>query len=67
LFIKGIKLTTKKAIIIISLVPEAEITDDKEIKRQIKKESNIPFCARVERVSINSDKTTKAVIDWYTK
>jgi flagellar basal body P-ring protein FlgI len=57
----------KKAVIIIRLVPEAEVTDDKEIARQIRKERNIPFCAKVEKVSINSDKTAKAVIDWYTK
>jgi hypothetical protein len=58
---------SKKAVIIIQLVPEAELTDDNEIINQIKRESNIPFCATVEKVSINSDKTTKAVIDWYTK
>jgi hypothetical protein len=57
----------KKAILIIQLVPEAETTNDKEIVEQIKKESNIPFCAKVETVSINADKTTKAVIDWYAK
>ena len=43
---------TKKATITISLVPEAEITDDKEIERQIKEESSIPFCAEVKKVII---------------
>lgn len=57
----------KKAILVIQLVPEAEVADDNEIVRQIIKESNIPFCATVEKVSINSDVTTKALIDWYTK
>jgi len=58
---------SKKAVIIVQLVPEAELTDDNEIVNQIKRESSIPFCAIVEKVSINSDKTTKAVIDWYAK
>jgi hypothetical protein len=43
---------TKKATITISLVPEAETTDDKEIERQIKEESSIPFLAKVEKVTV---------------
>jgi len=39
-------------IIMISLVPEAEITDNKEIEKQIKEESSIPFLAEVEKVTI---------------
>jgi len=40
----------KKAIITISLVPEAETTHNKEIKEQIKEESSIPFCAEIEKI-----------------
>jgi len=39
-------------IIMISLVPEAEITDNKEIEKQIKEDSSIPFLAEVEKVTI---------------
>jgi len=39
-------------IIVISLVPEAEMTDNKEIEKQIKEESSIPFLAEVEKVTI---------------
>ena len=42
----------KRAIILISLVPEARITDNKEIEKRIKKESSIPFLAKVEKVTI---------------
>jgi len=42
----------KRATILISLVPEAKITDNKEIEKQIKKESSIPFLAKVEKVTI---------------
>jgi len=42
----------KKAIITISLVPEAETTDNKEIEKQIKEESSIPFGAEIEKVVI---------------
>jgi hypothetical protein len=45
---------SKKAIIVVQLVPEAEITDNKEIEKQIKEETSIPFCAKVEKVSIKS-------------
>jgi uncharacterized protein (UPF0335 family) len=43
---------TKRAIILISLVPEAKTTGNKEIEKQIKKESSIPFLAKVEKVTI---------------
>ena len=42
----------KRATILISLVPEAEITDNKEIEKQIREESSIPFYAEVEKVVI---------------
>lgn len=44
-------------IIVISLVPEAEITDAKEIEKQIKKESSIPFLAEIEKVTIEKAET----------
>ena len=43
---------TKRALILISLVPKARITDNKEIEKRIKKESSIPFLAKVEKVTI---------------
>jgi len=50
---KGKRLEEKHlGIIVISLVPEAEMTDDKEIEKQIKEESSIPFLAEVEKVTI---------------
>jgi len=50
---KGKRLEEKHlGIIVISLVPEAEMTDDKEIEKQIKEESFIPFLAEVEKVTI---------------
>lgn len=45
---------TKKAIITISLVPEAEEEKNEIIKDQIKKESWIPFCAEIEKVEIEN-------------
>ena len=53
---------TKKAIIMISLVSEAETTDNKEIEkqieRQIKEESfSIPFCAEIEKVEIEESES----------
>ena len=50
---KGKRLEEKHlGIIVISLVPEAEMTDDEEIEKQIKEESAIPFLAEVEKVTI---------------
>jgi len=45
-------LKIKKATITANLVPEAEITDDKEIEKQVREESSIPFLAEVEKVTI---------------
>lgn len=42
----------KKATITTNLVPEAEMTDKKEIEKQIKEDSVIPFLAEVEKVTI---------------
>ena len=70
---------TQKAIILISLVPEAKTTDNKEIEKRIKKESSIPFLAKVEKVTIEevenpyqklrghgfSKKVTRNIINFY--
>jgi hypothetical protein len=45
-------LKTKKATITANLVPEAEMADNKEIEKQIREESVIPFLAEVEKVTI---------------
>ena len=42
----------KKALIVVSLVPEADLTDNKKIEKQIKTESSIPFLAEIETVNI---------------
>ena len=42
----------KRAIIIISLVPEAREEKDEEIEKQIREDSFIPFCAEIEKVTI---------------
>ncbi len=42
----------KKAIITISLVPEAKEEKNEVIRDQIMKESSIPFCAEIEKVII---------------
>jgi len=49
---------TKRATILISLVPEAKTTGNKEIEKQIKKESSIPFLAKVEKVTIEEVENT---------
>jgi uncharacterized protein (UPF0335 family) len=41
----------KRAIILVSLVPEAQ-EEDEEIRDQIMKESFIPLCAEIEKVTI---------------
>jgi hypothetical protein len=69
----------KKATITANLVPEAETTDNKEIEKQIKKESVIPFLAEVEKVTIEeaenphkqlrgyelSKKTARNIVSFY--
>jgi hypothetical protein len=42
----------KRAIILVSLVPEVKTTGNKEIEKRIKKESSIPFLAKVEKVTV---------------
>jgi len=42
----------KKAIITLSLVPEAKEEKNEVIRDQIMKESSIPFCAEIEKVII---------------
>jgi len=69
----------KKATITANLVPEAEITDNKEIEKQIKEESSIPFLAEVKKVTIEetenphkqlrqhglSKKTARNIVSFY--
>ena len=43
---------SKKAIITIQLVPEAKEEKNEVIRDQIMKESSIPFCAEIEKVTI---------------
>lgn len=43
---------TKKAIITISLVPEAQKVEDKTIRKEIIEESQIPWCKKIEKVEI---------------
>jgi len=79
---KGKRLEEKHlGIIVISLVPEAEITDNKEIEKQIKEESSIPFLAEVEKVTIEkvenphkqlrghgfSKKTARNIVSFYER
>jgi uncharacterized protein (UPF0335 family) len=42
----------KRAIISVSLVPEAKEEENAVIRDQIMKESFIPFCAEIEKVTI---------------
>lgn len=42
----------KRAIIYVSLVPEARGENDETIRKQIMEESSIPFCAEIKKVSI---------------
>lgn len=49
---------TKKAVITISLVPEAKEEKNEIIKKQIIEESSIPFCAEVEKVLIEEVKNS---------
>jgi len=43
---------TKKAIITISLVPEAQKVENKTIQKEIIEESQIPWCKEIEKVEI---------------
>ena len=67
---KGKRLEEKHlGIIVISLVPEAEMTDDKEIEKQIKEESFIPFLAEssqtVKRIwTLKEDSTKYCKVLW---
>jgi uncharacterized protein (UPF0335 family) len=42
----------KKAIIMISLVPEASQASNSQIEEEIKNEAQIPWCQEIEEISI---------------
>lgn len=43
---------TKKAIIVISLVPESKDVDDKQIKREIRESLKCDWLAEVEKLTV---------------
>jgi len=42
----------KKAVITIKLVPEASQASNSQIEKEIKREAQIPWCRKIEKVSI---------------
>jgi len=42
----------KKVIITIKLVPEASQASNSQIEKEIKKEAQIPWCHKIEKISI---------------
>jgi translation elongation factor EF-1beta len=46
---------TKKAIIVISLVPESTEVDNKRIRREIRKSLRCDWLAEVERVTVEDE------------
>jgi len=47
-----VRSMAKKAIITVSLLPEAQTARNEIIKREIIKESQIPWCKKIEKVEI---------------
>ena len=72
---------TKKATIIINLLPEASTSTRVQIEDEIRKEANIPWCKDIEKVAIDdvdaiyrnwekrgiSSNTARALLDLYTQ
>lgn len=46
---------SKIALIVVNLVPEANNVEKKQIEREILTESQIPWCARIEKVEIRNE------------